>query len=486
MTAILLLAQALAADAPATVTPPGIAPAVELGGGVWLGEYAGQGERAEATGATVGLRGRWRPRTRWAVEGSVGVSPEGLDAGTEVLGFMGDPGAELVAFLGGGVGISGARPFLGAGPGIDIVLTPSLDLRVDLRARMDTSTDVALVFASGLSLHGARNYDLDDDGIRGRADRCADVPEDRDGFEDDDGCPDLDDDLDGLADTADACPRSPEDRDGFLDTDGCPEPDNDGDGLIDNRDACISASEDPDGFQDGDGCPDPDNDADGVLDDDDACPLAPEDRDSHRDDDGCADPDNDGDGLLDALDTMPNAPETFNGWEDADGSPDVVPRVLARLVGPQPRVAFTGDTLTERGEDAFAVMADVLLAYPTMRVRVDLTDADATRLSARAAAVRQVLAREGVTDSRVAVRVELLPPAPVDPAAEAPAPDERPTRVTFALVDPSAAWPPPGVAELAPPQDAPTEAPETVPPVPGDPTWMPAPTETLLAPPPAR
>jgi outer membrane protein OmpA-like peptidoglycan-associated protein len=80
--------------------------------------------------------------------------------------------------------------------------------------------------------------DRDHDGIPDRGDACPDQPEDRDGFEDQDGCPDLDDDNDGIADGSDACAREPEDADHYADEDGCPEPDNDGDSILDVNDAC--------------------------------------------------------------------------------------------------------------------------------------------------------------------------------------------------------------------------------------------------------
>jgi outer membrane protein OmpA-like peptidoglycan-associated protein len=82
-------------------------------------------------------------------------------------------------------------------------------------------------------------------------------------------------DRDGLPDTSDRCPDEPEDFDGFDDTDGCPDPDNDQDGVLDAADRCPLQAEDLDGFEDTDGCPDPDNDQDGVLDTADRCPLEP-------------------------------------------------------------------------------------------------------------------------------------------------------------------------------------------------------------------
>ena len=110
---------------------------------------------------------------------------------------------------------------------------------------------------------------LDDDGddVPASSDRCPDEAEDKDGFQDDDGCPDLRQrrrrrrrrdrpaarasprtatatrtttaaprattTRDGIADADDRCPDQPEDGDGFEDDDGCPDPDNDGDGFAD-------------------------------------------------------------------------------------------------------------------------------------------------------------------------------------------------------------------------------------------------------------
>ena len=82
----------------------------------------------------------------------------------------------------------------------------------------------------------------------------------------------LDPDRDGLIAPFDQCPTEAEDRDGFRDDDGCPEFDNDRDSIIDRNDRCVNEPEDKDGFQDEDGCPDPDNDDDGIPDTLDACP----------------------------------------------------------------------------------------------------------------------------------------------------------------------------------------------------------------------
>jgi len=97
-------------------------------------------------------------------------------------------------------------------------------------------------------------------------------------------------DGDGIVDKDDACPTEPEDLDGFEDLEGCPDPDNDGDTILDVADRCVSDPEDHDGFEDDDGCPDPDNDQDGLADDVDACAYDAEDVDGFADADGCPEP----------------------------------------------------------------------------------------------------------------------------------------------------------------------------------------------------
>ena len=65
--------------------------------------------------------------------------------------------------------------------------------------------------------------DRDGDGIPDDKDKCPDRPEDFDGFEDADGCPDIDNDGDHVLDIADKCPMQPETMNGFEDDDGCPD-----------------------------------------------------------------------------------------------------------------------------------------------------------------------------------------------------------------------------------------------------------------------
>jgi OmpA-OmpF porin, OOP family len=175
-------------------------------------------------------------------------------------------------------------------------------------------------------MYVAEGTDQDNDGVEGAADQCPTEPEDRDGYEDGDGCPDLDNDLDSIPDKQDKCPSQPEDQDGFEDGDGCPELDNDKDGIPDTADRCPKEAETKNGFKDDDGCPDEaDTDNDGVPDSRDKCVNEPEDTDGYEDTDGCPDPDNDNDGILDADDECVDEAETKNNYQDEDGCPDEAP-----------------------------------------------------------------------------------------------------------------------------------------------------------------
>jgi outer membrane protein OmpA-like peptidoglycan-associated protein len=185
-------------------------------------------------------------------------------------------------------------------------------------------------------------------------------------------------DGDDIPDSVDQCVDEPEDKDGYQDEDGCPDPDNDGDGIPDAKDHCPNDPEDRDGFQDEDGCPDDDNDGDGIPDSIDKCPNEPEDKDGFEDADGCPDDDNDGDGIPDQLDKCPNDPETANGFEDADGCPDT-----PATAGPEERadridlkgaqVAFNRAGLTVPAKQLLGQIAAIIKARRlTIRVEVHL------------------------------------------------------------------------------------------------------------------
>ena len=202
-------------------------------------------------------------------------------------------------------------------------------------------------------------------------------------------------DGDGIPDSQDACPDEPEDKDGFEDEDGCPDLDNDGDGIPDVDDKCPNEAEDKDGFQDSDGCPEPDNDNDGIPDTVDKCPDQPEDKDGFEDEDGCPDDDNDGDGIPDAQDKCPNDPETVNGFEDEDGCPDV-----RNATGPEERadridlkgaqISFTKgtSTLTAPAKQVLQQLA-ALIKTKKLSIRIEVHVALGTTAKAPAQVAAQ-------------------------------------------------------------------------------------------------
>jgi hypothetical protein len=80
-----------------------------------------------------------------------------------------------------------------------------------------------LAFALAVPALAQNNPDGDADGIVNDRDLCPRDPEDRDGWQDEDGCPDPDNDQDGVLDISDRCPNDPETRNGRADDDGCPD-----------------------------------------------------------------------------------------------------------------------------------------------------------------------------------------------------------------------------------------------------------------------
>jgi OmpA-OmpF porin, OOP family len=142
--------------------------------------------------------------------------------------------------------------------------------------------------------------------------------------------PFVDSDGDGVPDEEDKCPTEPEDKDGFQDADGCPDPDNDGDGIADGQDQC------PDSPGDAahNGCLDADND--GVPDGQDLCPMQP----GPKGYDGC--PDQDGDEVPDNVDKCPEEP----GPAENDGCPINNPPLV---VIESDRIRIKGNILFETG-----------------------------------------------------------------------------------------------------------------------------------------
>jgi outer membrane protein OmpA-like peptidoglycan-associated protein len=250
---------------------------------------------------------------------------------------------------------------------------------------VDANTGMVDAFAGLTVFFGSR--DSDGDGIDNKQDACPHQPEDFDGFQDEDGCPDLDNDGDGIPDSSDGCPDAAEDQDGFQDDDGCPDPDNDGDGIVDAVDKCPDTAEDLDGFQDDDGCPDPDNDGDGVLDTDDRCPGTP--AGIEVDENGCP--------VVEEI----KEDLVLKGVNFLSGSSELTPESLAVLN----RVAHS------------------LKAWPEVKIEVrghtDATgSAESNRVLSekRALAVRDYLIAQGISADRITARGfgEDFPIAPND------------------------------------------------------------------------
>ncbi len=265
---------------------------------------------------------------------------------------------------------------------------------------------------------GCPEDDNDKDGILDVSDSCPLDPEDPDGFQDEDGCPEPDNDKDGVMDVSDGCPLDPEDFDDFEDLDGCPDADNDRDGIPDLSDACPNAAETFNGFEDVDGCPDErphvDTDADGYTDDVDQCPFDPEDFDSFEDEDGCPDADNDQDGIFDVEDHCPFDPETPNGYLDEDGCPDDKP---SRVSVTKSKIVITDKVFFETAKAkiqplSFELLEEVATVINDhghiQKIRVEgHTDSDGSesynkKLSqSRADSVREFLVNAGVEPARL-------------------------------------------------------------------------------------
>jgi OmpA-OmpF porin, OOP family len=297
--------------------------------------------------------------------------------------------------------------------------------------------------------------DQDGDGIADANDKCPSIPEDNDGFEDDDGCPDDDNDGDRVADDKDKCPNQPETINGLKDDDGCPDeiadrdkdgipddedkcpeaggktvnnrpgpnygcPDRDQDGIPDKDDKCADQPEDTDGFEDTDGCPDADNDKDGISDESDECIDQPEVMNGFKDQDGCPDelPDRDKDGIPDAKDKCPDKPENYNGIDDEDGCPEKGP-ALVQMEGTTIKILEQVEFATGKdkiqGAKSFSVLdavTSVLKGHPEIfRVEVSgHTDnagsaADNRALSQkRAEAVVAYLTSKGISERRLTAK----------------------------------------------------------------------------------
>ena len=343
-----------------------------------------------------GGRLRYRWTTGWGIEVAGGISPAGIDPRVEVLHFF-DDGTMLTPFFAFGPGLllkeDGSTGWLGdIGGGLDAELVKWMDLRTDLRLRINggDSPVVGSTVALSLQFHTPRVQDMDQDGIPDGSDTCKEQPEDIDSFEDADGCPEADNDKDGIADAADTCPVEAEDVDRFEDADGCPDADNDKDGIADTADKCPDRAEDKDGFEDANGCPDRDNDKDGIPDD---------------------------------KDGAPDAAETFNGYQDKDGKPDELPDAVRKFSGRIEGILFkTGSAeILPASYPILDQAVAMMQQFPEVRMEVqghtdDVGD-DSINLKLsqeRAQAVVSYLVSKGIAADRLIAKGygELKPEAP--------------------------------------------------------------------------
>ncbi|MDP2341470.1 MAG: AgmX/PglI C-terminal domain-containing protein [Deltaproteobacteria bacterium] len=319
-----------------------------------------------------------------------------------------------------------------------------LPLGVQVFGEMGMSPNAVFGMPTSRALLGVRFaprvFDVDEDGVADEADQCAAEPEDPDGLDDTDGCPESDSDGDDVVDLADRCPQQAEDRDDFEDQDGCVDDDNDGDGVLDLHDGCPDQREDPDGDRDADGCPEEplDTDKDNIADVEDqcpevaglymygGCPKPDADQDGVADvDDRCLDhagparlggcPDEDRDGVFDEVDQCAREPETINGKKDDDGCPDKgAGKVTLRDGQLRLAEAIAFDlgkaTLQKKSDDVLRQVAATLKAHTEVtRLRIDsyagpggaATALTLSRL--RVAAVRDRLVQNGVAAGRLEI-----------------------------------------------------------------------------------
>jgi outer membrane protein OmpA-like peptidoglycan-associated protein len=289
--------------------------------------------------------------------------------------------------------------------------------------------------------------DRDGDGYKDDQDQCPDEPEDFDGFQDGDGCPDPDNDNDGILDVDDRCPNIAEDRDGDHDEDGCPEAnrdgDRDGDGIPDSKDKCPDDPEDKDGFEDLDGCPEFDNDKDGIPDKEDQCPDDAEDKDKFEDEDGCPDPDNDKDQIPDVKDKCPNDPETYNGFQDEDGCPDkgkVIIEGSDIVILEKVQFETNSAKILPQSNEILNAVAATMKGHPEFLVmeiagHADERSSDEHNLQltkARAASVMDAMLKRGISPKRL-VSQGYGEYCPLDSASN-PAAWEKNRRVEFKIV----------------------------------------------------
>jgi OOP family OmpA-OmpF porin len=200
-----------------------------------LGEYAFGVAAARATiGYTLRVDQRTWPSSGGVVRDNILGDRSGVTFGDEIPWSAGvvlrpkaiataldaDDRQEWEVALHGALPAGPVAPFGLGDPGAPS-LSPVL-LAVDDRIAIGGPRDVFVVWGGDFGLDEAygvpafrtvlgigwapREHDRDGDGVPDDVDQCPDLPEDRDGIQDEDGCPEDDADDDGILDTVDACP----------------------------------------------------------------------------------------------------------------------------------------------------------------------------------------------------------------------------------------------------------------------------------------
>jgi outer membrane protein OmpA-like peptidoglycan-associated protein len=176
-----------------------------------------------------------------------------------------------------------------------------------------------------------------------------------------------------------------------------------------------------------------DRDDDGIPDAQDGCADRAEDADGVDDLDGCPDIDNDLDRVLDIADKCATDPETYNGYQDDDGCPDTLPAEIDSLKGTIEGLLYAeGETMVrDAARPSIAKIAKIMTAHPSIRVVLightddreaqqfaaaaadgpppppgpppDLAALSADLSRARAEAVKQAIAAQGIATPRIDV-----------------------------------------------------------------------------------
>ena len=265
----------------------------------------------------------------------------------------------------------------------------------------------------GITLRFGGSKDTDGDGLEDRLDKCPFVPEDFDGFEDEDGCPEGDNDNDGLVDlvetntgvfiSADSTGTDPNLADTDMDEV------NDYEEIYTYMTNPISVDTDGDSLSDGDEINNYKTDPNSV--DTDGDELSDYDEIFiHQTDPKNVD--TDGDGFMDGNDKCPLKSETFNGFQDDDGCPDKKPEIVfekkAPIVLDGVNFKVGSSELTDGAKPVLDKVVRTLKNYKDMYLEINgHTDSSGSRAlnmklsRKRAESVRRYLINQGIEEYRL-------------------------------------------------------------------------------------